>query len=608
VRTLTAMDIEVYPNATLIMFKRFETGELLTFEQFTDPESGQPILTIDIPALKKAILSSTLVTFNGIGYDMPIVLYAAIKKATAAEVYAANEDIIVNNMKWWNFEKVYGVKINDPAIDHIDLMEVAPLKGGLKVYAGRMHSKRMQDLPIAPGSRITEEQLPMLREYCANDLDNTINLYKKLQVQIELRTEMTKTYGIDLRSKSDAQIAEAVIKSEIEKITKAKVEQPRETPAYFKYRAPSWIRFNHLDLIDEIAKVEFQLDNQGRVVVPKDLAEKDIHIKGGTYRMGGGGLHSTEKCQMKEVDAHHVIWDFDVASYYPSIVLNSELYPLHIGRSFLDVYRTIVEKRLTAKREGKKAVAESLKITINGAFGKLGSKWSALFAPDLMVQVTLTGQLALLMLIERLWTIEGCEVISANTDGVTARIRHDAKEDVLDAADTWEMVTNFVLERTEYEALYSRDVNNYIAVKTNGEVKCKGTYGEGLPLHKNPVHHICSTALINHLTLGASIERTVRLCRDIREFTVMRSVKGGAVYRGEDVGKVVRWYYATDCTDALHYKLNGNLVPTSTGAKPLMRIESYDAIPDDLNYDWYIQNTYKMLAKLEGTDDSEDDV
>lgn len=72
-RTLTAMDIEVYPNATLIMFKRFETGELLTFEQFTDPESGQPILTIDIPALKKAILSSTLVTFNGIGYDLSLI-------------------------------------------------------------------------------------------------------------------------------------------------------------------------------------------------------------------------------------------------------------------------------------------------------------------------------------------------------------------------------------------------------------------------------------------------------------------------------------------------------------------------------------------------------
>ena len=600
--------MEVYPNYTLIMVKRFETGELVQFEQFTDPVSGKPLSTIDHAALKKIILSSTLVTFNGIGYDMPLALYIAIKKATPAEVYRANEDIIVNNMKWWNFEKVYGVKVNDPAIDHIDLMEVAPLKGGLKVYSGRMHTKWMQDLPIAPGSLITPEQLDMLREYCANDLDNTIMLYKKLSGQIALREEMTKTYGIDLRSKSDAQIAEAVLKSEIEKITKKKVERPVETPAFFKYRAPAWIKFTHLDILDEIASVEFQLDNQGRVVVPKDLANKDIHIKGGTYRMGGGGLHSSEKCQMKEVDAHHVIWDFDVASYYPAIVLNRGLYPPHIGETFLKVYRALVDRRLEAKKAGHKSVSESLKVTINGSFGKLGSKWSVLFAPDLMVQVTLTGRLALLMLIEKFWAIEGCDVISANTDGVTVRVRNDAKEDVLDAADTWEFLTNFTLERSEYEALYSRDVNNYIAVKTNGEVKTKGVYGEGLPLHKNPVHHICSTALINYLTLGASIEWTVRHCQDIREFTVMRSVKGGAVYLGQDVGKVVRWYYAKGCTDALHYKLNGNLVPTSTGAKPLMRIESYDDLPEDLDHDTYIAKTYKMLAKLEGTDDTDDEV
>ncbi len=549
-----------------------------------------------------------MVTFNGIGYDMPIALYVAIKKATPAEAYAANENIIVNNMKWWNFEKEYGVKIDDPAIDHIDLMEVAPLKGGLKVYAGRMHSKWMQDLPIAPGSRIKPDDLPMLREYCANDLDNTINLYKKLKAQIDLRTEMSATYGIDLRSKSDAQIAEAVLKSEIEKLTKKKVERPSETPAYFKYRAPSWIRFDHLGIAATVTDAEFQLDNQGRVVVPKDLANKDIHIKGGAYRMGGGGLHSTEKCQIKEIDAHHVIWDFDVASYYPSIVLNQSLYPPHIGSSFLTVYQTLVERRLAAKKAGQKSIAESLKVSINGSFGKLGSKWSAIFAPDLMVQVTVTGQLALLMLIEKFWSIDGCEVISANTDGVTVRVRHDAKDDVLEAAETWEFVTNFTLERTDYDALYSRDVNNYIAVKTNGDVKCKGAYGEGLPLHKNPVHHICSTALINYLTLGASIERTVRLCHDIREFTVMRSVKGGAVYCGQYVGKVVRWYYAKGCTDALHYKVNNNLVPTSTGAKPLMRIEAYDELPDDLDYEWYITNTYRMLAKLEGTDDTDDEL
>ena len=41
----------------------------------------------------------------------------------------------------------------------------------------------------------------------------------------------------------------------------------------------------------------------------------------------------------------------------------------------------------------------SKKIQINGSFGKLGSKYSLLYAPDLLLQTTITGQLALLMLI-----------------------------------------------------------------------------------------------------------------------------------------------------------------------------------------------------------------
>jgi DNA polymerase elongation subunit (family B) len=58
-----------------------------------------------------------------------------------------------------------------------------------------------------------------------------------------------------------------------------------------------------------------------------------------------------------------------------------------------------------------------MKIAANGVFGKLGSPWSILYAPHLMVAVTLTGQLALLMLIERAERM-GISVVSANTDGV----------------------------------------------------------------------------------------------------------------------------------------------------------------------------------------------
>ena len=47
-----------------------------------------------------------------------------------------------------------------------------------------------------------------------------------------------------------------------------------------------------------------------------------------------------------------------------------------------------------AKRTGDKVTNEAMKIMINGSFGKFGSKWSVLYSPDLLIQTTVTGQLA----------------------------------------------------------------------------------------------------------------------------------------------------------------------------------------------------------------------
>ena len=66
----------------------------------------------------------------------------------------------------------------------------------------------------------------------------------------------------------------------------------------------------------------------------------------------------------------------------------------------MNIYQSIVKRRLEAKAKGDTVTADSLKITVNGSFGKFGSKYSFLYSPDLLINTTLTGQLTLLMLIE----------------------------------------------------------------------------------------------------------------------------------------------------------------------------------------------------------------
>ena len=255
--------------------------------------------------------------------------------------------------------------------------------------------------------------------YCINDLDTTIDLYRQIEDRIKLRVDMSNKYGQDLLSKSDAQIAEVVIKSEL---TKKRIycKTPKiPNGKTFKYEVPDFISFKSKQLKDilEIIKTnDFELDGKGSIKLPSVLKNAKIELGNSIYQLGIGGIHSTENKQAIIPTEHQFLIDKDVASYYPSIILNQKLYPRHLGTPFLDVYKEIVEERLKAKKEGNKIVNESLKIVINGSFGKLGSKYSALYSPDLMIAVTLTGQLSLLMLIEELENND-ISVISSNTDG-----------------------------------------------------------------------------------------------------------------------------------------------------------------------------------------------
>lgn len=590
------LDVETYRDYFLIGFKRIDTGKLVQYEMF----DGHPL---DIDGVKRIMARRTTIGFNSITYDL-VIIAAALQGCDNATLKLISDRIITQNLKPWDIEREFEIRV-PKSWDHIDLIEVAPGQASLKLYGGRVHTRMMQDLPIEPDASIKPAQRPLLCKYNDNDLDLTIDVYTDLKPQIALRESLTSEYGIDLRSKSDAQIAEAVLKHEIEKLVKVKVARPSSVGSRFNYKTPAFISFRSAQMREVLAQVEkatFTLDSAGRVMIPKELSERSIEIGNSTYRMGNGGLHSSEKVVAHKSNERYVLLDRDVASYYPSIILNCELFPRHLGPTFLKVYRKIVERRLAAKRDGDTVTADSLKITINGSFGKLGSKWSVLYSPDLMIQVTVTGQLALLMLIERLEE-NGIRVVSANTDGVVIKARRDQEDLLLRVVQWWEKKTGFDTEETRYKGLYSRDVNNYVAVlekpKKKGDTliqhKGKGAFASAT-LQKNPANEICVKAAVAMILDGTPLEETIRGCQDIRQFVTIRTVQGGAMKGDKYLGKAIRWYYATDTEGTINYRTNGNTVPRSEGAKPLMVLP--ETFPDDVDFDWYIREARDILGDV----------
>ena len=211
-----------------------------------------------------------------------------------------------------------------------------------------------------------------------------------------------------------------------------------------------------------------------------------------------------------------------------------------------------------------------------------------------MIRTTLTGQLSLLMLIEVLEKI-GIPVVSANTDGIVIKCPRESKDTLDTVIARWEAHTKLETEETLYDALYSRDVNNYIAITTDGKAKAKGAYGNP-GLSKNPQNTICSEAVVAYLSKFIPVEKTVRDCTDITKFLTLRTVKGGAEKNGTPIGKAIRWYYADGEKGTINYVNNGNIVPRSEGAKPLMDIP--ETFPDDVDYEWYIRECEEILMSV----------
>ena len=586
-------DIECYSNYFLIMFKNTRNGKIVYFEM--SPDSS-----INIKKLEWILWNFLLIGFNSNNYDLPMLLLC-LKGLTCQELKNVSDRIINESLRVRAIEEEFNIKV-PTKINHIDIIEVAPLKAGLKTYAGRLHCQKMQDLPFDPALSLTQEQAEIILHYCVNDLDNTQLLFSELEPQIKLRYDMSEQYGLDLRSKSDAQIAEHVLASEVAKINGNWPRRPiiQEGQVY-RYTAPAFLGYATAPLqaiLERVLATDFVVAATGYVVMPESLEGLSVGIGKGIYRMGIGGLHSSEEKTMHKANEEYLLIDRDVASYYPSIIINLGLFPKQMGKSFNIVYKTLVDRRLKAKHSGNKTAADSLKLTINGSFGKLGSKYSCLYSPDLLLQVTLTGQLALLMLIEKIELAE-IEIVSANTDGIIIKCPNARYDYLTSIIKEWEHITAFDTEETRYKAVYSRDVNNYIAIKEDNTAKVKGCYSEkgsalNSRLSKNPEALICADAVIKLLIDSQPIEQTIKECKEISRFVCVRNVKGGAHKNGKYLGKVVRFYYAKGETGTINYVSNNNIVPKSEGARPLMDL----APVDDLDFDYYINEAEEMLYDL----------
>jgi len=204
---------------------------------------------------------------------------------------------------------------------------------------------------------------------------------------------------------------------------------------------------------------------------------------------------------------------------------------------------------------------------------------------------TITGELSLLMLIEA-YELAGIHVISANTDGVTVMVTKDLVDKMHELNKWWMEITQYELERTDYQKIIFSTVNDYLAIKTDGEIKKKGDFLTDFELHKNKSARIVPIALELYYVHDIPVADTIRNHTNIYDYCLRQKASKDFHYEGHSkenktiYNKLIRYYVSNTGEKLLKVKNKDS----DSGAADVIQVEAGE---------WSYHNFQNSLIELQ---------
>lgn len=480
-------DIETYPNYFYIGIEHAFSDYRAGFECSEYRDDSEAMFATLAMLIREQV---EMVGFNNLGFDYPVIHHllrvcfdergerqTRFGVAVAEAAYAKAEMIIGSSDRFgsqiWQSDR-FAPQIDLYKLNHFD----NPAKAtSLKVLQFTMRAESVEDLPIPPGTRLTEEQARLTGEYCMHDIAETKRFAKRCAAEIEFRRAMAEHLDGDVLNWSDVKIGSELM---IQRLGKKlcyyydadNKRQPRQTKRSSIALADvifPYIKFERRECRDLLERF------RARVVTNTKASVSDaIELNGFTFAYGTGGVHGSVDRRAFHARDGFVIVDADVTSLYPNIAVKNGLYPEHLGETYgVEYAKILAERQRHAKGTPWNA---ALKLAANGTYGNTNNEWSPMYDPKYTMATTINGQLLLTMLAERLLTVPGLQLIQINTDGVTCYLPTTSRALYDAVCRTWQSDTALTLEFAEYKSFFCRDVNNYLAVSTGGKVKAKGAY------------------------------------------------------------------------------------------------------------------------------------
>lgn len=605
-------DIEIFPNCFSLTIKNTETKEFQFFEL-----SNRKNNLVDLVPLfldKRYIFCG----YNNIHYDNPIVNFIieykeTLKKSTRLDIeynlFQLSQTIIKGDLEKW---KRWKYANNFETLDLLTMLFSQKLRVGLKEMQVTMKYSNVQEYDGDFEAPIPEKDIPKMIQYNINDVNSTEELLYRCENDIKLRLNIEEEYGIKALNKDGVNLGMEILKTKyLEKTHKTwndikDLRSPCDKIALNEIILP-FIKFDNPILKDLLNEMKQQVVSPDRKGYNKHFLMDNLE-----YSVGVGGIHSVNKPSIFIAKEDEVISDVDVASLYPSLIIEYGFYPPHLGKEFLEVYKGIKDERIEAKHNGNKLKNLTLKLSINGLSGNLQSEFSWCYSPKTVMRIRINGQLLLLMLAEKLISI-GCQIIQANTDGLFVLRKKKDEQKFKDVCKWWENLTRLELEEDRFERFYQFAINDYLGViegykdsKNPKLLKKKGLFIDSVTLGKGMQPMIIPKAINANLADNIPVEETIRNCKDINEFITYQKVdkKFAVQYMNKFITHINRYYVSTNGGYLYKCEVEGNKIVkfanmlTASGVTLCNDITAIKEFPKNINYKYYIKEANKILAKL----------
>lgn len=642
-------DIEVFPNVFHCTVKNSETGQLYMFEisqrknqldelvQFfhtiDEQHNWNDLYTTDIQLNTNKLFCG----YNNLHYDNAIINYIIdyynVMKYKGyrticrsifnlSKVITTSSEDNIDAWKKWKYATYF------ESFDLLTMLYSNKLRVSLKEMQVTMQYKNVQEFVCDWQQDLQEKEIDSMIEYNINDVNSTEELLNRCKDQIDLRIAIEDEYKVRVLSKDGVNIGMKIL-----------------TQKYLEKTGQTWWDIRDLrspmsiiplkDVILPFIKYDSPIlqkvlsDMKEQIVSPgRKGYENKFLFEGLRYSVGVGGIHSVNDPEIIIPKEDEMLIDIDVASLYPSMLIEYEFYPKHLGKEFLEVYRQIKNERIEAKHKGDKVKNETLKLALNGLSGNLQNEHNFCYSPFAVMQIRINGQLLLLMLAEKLTQI-GCRIVQANTDGLFVLLKKSIYDQVNKICKDWEQLTRLTLEEDRFKAMYQYAINDYFAITEDNKVKEKGMFITTVKLGKGLTPKIIPKAVINFFKDGVPVEDTIKGCKDIRDF--LMSEKTGkqwhVEYMNKEQQRTNRFYASTDGgylwkwkggdieednyvwdNNIQSYKEQGKRIVntpkryqnmlTASGVTLLNYLDDKPIEERKINYRYYIMEAYKIIREL----------